>query len=38
MKGDAAEKAAADEASNFLVLKGTRGVPPPSLGLESRTS
>jgi len=38
MKVDAAEKAAANEARNFLVLKGAKGVPPPSLGLESRTS
>ena len=31
MKADSTEKAAADEARNFLVLKGGIGVPPPSL-------
>ena len=30
MKVDAAEKAAANEARNFLVLKGAKGVPPAS--------
>ena len=31
MQVDAAEKAAVNEARNFLVLKGTKGVPSPSL-------
>lgn len=31
MKVDSAEKAAANEARNLLVLKGAKGVPPPSL-------
>ncbi len=31
MKVGSAGKAAVDEARNFLVLKGAKGVPPPSL-------
>ena len=29
MKVDSAGKGAVDEARNFLVLKGAKGVPPP---------
>jgi len=36
MKLDATEKAAVNEKRNFLVLKGTKGVSPPSLGSESQ--
>ena len=38
MTVDSTEKAPANESTNFLVLKGAKGVPPPSPGLESATA
>ena len=35
MEVESAEKAAVDEARNFLVLKGAQGVPPPALSRSS---